>query len=142
VTLVSTGLQNPRGITIDPATQTLYWTDNFTDRIERAASDGSGRTTVLSNIPLDGIVYNPEDQFIYWADFVAPGQIERARGDGTQVQTVVSGLKNPRSVAVATVPEPTSTCTAFGMAIAALTVSRRHPVRARVLATAPISQFS
>jgi len=64
-------------LTLDPATDLMFWSDNLADKIERAKTDGSFRTLLLSYNNSDGIVFSAEAQRIYWADFVNPGKILR-----------------------------------------------------------------
>ena len=69
VTLHSSGLNNPYGLTIDYKTQTLYWTNTNHDRIERSSFTGNNRI-VLSQLASSfypfGITYY--NGTVYWSD--------------------------------------------------------------------------
>ena len=69
VTLHSSGLNYPYGLTIDYKTQTLYWTNTNYDRIERSSVTGTNRI-VLSQLASSfypyGITYY--NGTIYWSD--------------------------------------------------------------------------
>ena len=66
--LHSTGLALPYGITLDYATQTLYWIDNSLDNLESSNADGTNRrllTRVNIQCPY-GITFF--DGKLYWGD--------------------------------------------------------------------------
>ncbi|XP_055870134.1 low-density lipoprotein receptor-related protein 1-like isoform X4 [Biomphalaria glabrata] len=64
-----TGIQWPNGLVLDPATETLYWTDGYYDRIESTSTDGTRRKNILnftSNMHPYGIaLYNNK---LYWTE--------------------------------------------------------------------------
>jgi DNA-binding beta-propeller fold protein YncE len=122
-TLVSKNLVNPRGITVDVAAQKIYWTDNEADYIGEANTDGTEQTSLLTYNTSDGIVYDPQNSNIYWADFQTPGKIMDSLSDGSNVTPVVTGLVNPRYIAVV-VPEPTGLV--FAASCLALLLRRRR----------------
>ena len=64
--LVSTGLSNPYGITIDYDNQVLYWVDYSTRKLEKVNTDGSGRQSLANiNRPYHVTYYN---DILYWCD--------------------------------------------------------------------------
>ena len=48
--LVSSGLPSPVGITIDYASQVLYWVDYYSRKLEKANTDGTGRHVLVNGI--------------------------------------------------------------------------------------------
>ena len=98
VSIVSTSLGFPADITLDPLAQKLYWCDRNNDRIERANLDGSGRETVVETDQPYYLDLDPEGGKIYWGHF-SEGSIFRANlMDGSNVETIVSGLTTVRQV--------------------------------------------
>lgn len=92
--LHSTGLQWPNGLTLDLATQTLYWVDagNLYDRIESSGVDGSNRR-VLSTTH----VYHPFgiDIFrgvLYRTDWQARAVLTAPVTQPSSVGVVISNL--------------------------------------------------
>ena len=81
-----------------PTGDRMYWTDQATDKIQRANLDGSVVEDLVSGLG------NPEgiaihDDKIYWADS-ATDKIQRADLDGSVVEDLVSGLGNPKGIAI------------------------------------------
>ena len=46
--LITTGLQSPQGLALDPLSGYLYWADFGTDKIQRVPPDGSGEEDVIT----------------------------------------------------------------------------------------------
>ena len=42
------GLESPGGIAIDHASSTLFWTDNFADRVQSSDLDGGNVRTIVT----------------------------------------------------------------------------------------------
>ena len=66
--LHSTGLADPFALTLDYATQTLYWMDYSLDNLESSRADGSNRklvTRVNVQCPYGVAFFN---QKLYWGD--------------------------------------------------------------------------
>lgn len=66
--LHNTTLTAPSGLTVDYATQTIYWIDYTLDRLEMSNTNGSNRVllTVVNIVqPFDITVYQ---QSLYWSD--------------------------------------------------------------------------
>ena len=133
VDLVTTGLDNPVNVQLDPINGKMYWVDfgnssvSNSGRIERANLDGSNRQTLISNLPLpEDIALDVLAGQMYWTDGIAD-QILRANLDGTNVQVAVSGngIDFPFSLALdVAVPEPTGAMIA--LLSGALIVRRRR----------------
>ena len=65
-TLISTGLSNTFGLTLDYNSQTLYWADYSTNRIESSNVNGLNRRTVVSARDPWGITFY--SGVLYWTD--------------------------------------------------------------------------
>ena len=90
--LHNTGLVWPNGLTIDYATQTLYWVDAQLDRIETSTASGTGRR-ILSTTN----IYHPFgiDVFqgtLYWTDWQARAVLKASVSQPTSVQYVIYNL--------------------------------------------------
>ncbi len=98
ISIVGTGLGFPADITLDPVAQKLYWCDRNNDRIERSNLDGSGRETVVETDQPYYLDLDTAGGKVYWGHF-SQGSIFRANlADGSNVETVVSGLTTVRQV--------------------------------------------
>ena len=91
---------NPQGIAVGDSS--IYWTDRRTDKIQRAALDGSHVedlvTAGLANP--QGIVLDAAGGKLYWTDW-GTDKIQRANLDGSEVEDVVSsGLVDPWGIAL------------------------------------------
>ena len=65
--LHNTGLSSPEGITIDYASQTVYWTDYRSGVIEYSNTDGTNRRQLQSNLLFpQGITVH--GSLVYWTD--------------------------------------------------------------------------
>ena len=106
VTLISTGLDRPDGITIDPVGGKIYWAEQG-GSIQRANLDGSGVELLIqakNDVPRD-VALNTTEGKLYW---VLPtiGLIQRADLDGTNVETVVSVPGSTEYIALLRMPSP------------------------------------
>ena len=63
------GLSAPYGLTLDYHTQTLYWTDYSSNRIEMSNADGSNRRTVTTSLVNDAYSITFFNGRLYWTDF-------------------------------------------------------------------------
>ena len=64
--LISTGLSNTFGLTLDYNSQTLYWADYSANRIESSNVNGLNRRTVVSARDPWGITFY--SGVLYWTD--------------------------------------------------------------------------
>uniref|UniRef100_A0A8B9RNB7 Low density lipoprotein receptor-related protein 1Bb n=1 Tax=Astyanax mexicanus TaxID=7994 RepID=A0A8B9RNB7_ASTMX len=95
VTLVSSGIAWPNGISIDYEENRLYWCDARTDKIERINLEtGESREIVLSAANVDLFSVAVFGAYIYWSDRAhANGSIRRGlKSDATEAVTMRSGL--------------------------------------------------
>ena len=106
--LVTTGLSLPGGIALDMAGGKMYWADwGFPTGIYRANLDGSNFEAVVPglNNPPWGIALDTESSKMYWTMSSIggdDGEIRHADLDGSNVQTLVTGLYWPRHITVDT----------------------------------------
>ena len=70
--LHTTNLQTPYALTIDYATQTLYWADYALNKLESSNTDGSNRRLLTTNIR-DPYAITFFDGKLYWSDFSYDG---------------------------------------------------------------------
>lgn len=92
--LVSTGLEDPTSIIVDPVHGIMFWTDiGSIPKIETAWMDGTKRRIIVSDaisqptgLALDYSMYHT----IYWVD-TKLNKIEMMREDGTRRRLVASG---------------------------------------------------
>ena len=94
-TLHNTGLSYPSGLTLDYATQTLFWIDQTLDRLERSSADGSNRvlmTTLNIQAPY-GITYFGGK--LYWTDYSRDQILSTFVSSPASVSTVVSTSGDP-----------------------------------------------
>uniref|UniRef100_A0A3B4AED0 Uncharacterized protein n=1 Tax=Periophthalmus magnuspinnatus TaxID=409849 RepID=A0A3B4AED0_9GOBI len=99
-TLVSSDLQSPEGLALDPVSRLLFWTDSGLDLVEVSRLDGSQRR-VLFNTDLENpraIVTDPVYGRIFWSDWNRDGpKIEMSNMDGSDRVVLVQedlGLPN------------------------------------------------
>ena len=65
-----TNLVGPSGLTLDYATQILYWTDQREGRIESSAVDGSNRSTVRSQGVYQPFGISVYESTLYFTDLL------------------------------------------------------------------------
>ncbi|XP_028847177.1 LOW QUALITY PROTEIN: low-density lipoprotein receptor-related protein 1B-like [Denticeps clupeoides] len=95
VTLVTSGIAWPNGISIDYEENRLYWCDARTDKIERINLEtGESREIVLSATNADLFSVAVFGTYVYWSDRAhANGSIRRgSKSDTTDAVTLRSGL--------------------------------------------------
>jgi hypothetical protein len=111
VLTLATDLPQPSGVAVHAASNTFYWSDLERNAIFRRALDGSGPIQeILGGMPfiasIHSIDIDPREQKLYFGfvnpliDSLFPGSIARINLDGTDLETVVSGLTEPRGIAV------------------------------------------
>lgn len=102
--LASKSVYRPTRFVADTVQNWLYWinspssfqSDNSA-AIQRARFDGTGVQNVVPAAKLDGpydLAIDMVNQKLYWTD-TGDGVIRRANADGTNVETIVSGLSAP-----------------------------------------------
>jgi low-density lipoprotein receptor class B len=103
-TLVS-GRETLRALTLDLTHGKMYWGEKQDSvfKIMRANLDGSGTHELLSGYGASGIAVDPSAGWLYWVGGLggAVGEhVRRARLDGSNVTTLVSGLVKARDIAL------------------------------------------
>jgi hypothetical protein len=100
-------------LALDPVEGKLYWSiPEGDERIMRMNIDGTGLEVVLEEdggFSAAGIALDVGSRKIYWTD-PEGGVIRRANLDGSEIETLVMGLDDPRGIALslAPVPEPST----------------------------------
>jgi hypothetical protein len=105
-TLISNGLDNARGLSLDVASGKMYWSDISTNKIQRSNLDGTNVEDLVTGF--DGaydLSLDLDNQKIYWGDAAVDG-IYSSHFDGSNVSKILSTNDAPYSIAV--IPEPTS----------------------------------
>ena len=92
--LHNTNLVWPNGLTIDYATEILYWLDGSLDRLECSKTDGSGRTLLSTNH-----IYHPfsitfYDGDLFWSDWQIDAILTTSLSDPSNVLTVIGNLSS------------------------------------------------
>jgi sugar lactone lactonase YvrE len=94
----------PVAIAIDVGGGRLYWAEMATGAIRSAKLDGTDARAVVEKLDAPvAIALDPADRRIYWAtDGNFPRRIQRARLDGSEVETLVVGedLNRPGAIAL------------------------------------------
>ena len=106
--VISSGLGEPYGITIDYGSQRIYWADNNEDRIEFSYYDGTGRTVLVGAAQgvVDPFGLTIYQDLLYWTDWQYNGVYGTHKvhgtnpiGNFTDVVQVYSGLLvNPNGI--------------------------------------------
>ena len=126
-----TGLVTPWDLALDVSGGKIYWTDEgsgflgrATGKIQRSDLDGSGVEILVTGLSAPfGLALYVSGGKIYWTDRDT-GKIRRSDLDGSGVETlVISGLPNPRGIALGLVPVEAVTGT--DLAVGA-SISRRN----------------
>lgn len=101
--IVQSNLISPAGLALDWITDKIYFTDQDTNRIEVATTDGRLRTILIWQAldkPRD-IVVNPIEGLMFWSDWGKNPKIEVAAMDGTNRTVLISThLYFPNGLAV------------------------------------------
>jgi len=89
--LVTNGLDQPRGISVDPIGGKVYWTDEDLNDVLRANLDGSNVETLIDAGPDEplGLAVDPFAGKMYWTELAAQ-RIRRANIDGTDMLDVLN----------------------------------------------------
>jgi low density lipoprotein receptor-related protein 5/6 len=110
---VAVDLPSPEGVEIDAASGMVYWSDTEKNAILRGPLDAATAVqTVLADVPtvanVHDVAIDPQAKKVYFGyvnpliDSMFPGAIGRVNFDGSELETVVSGLSEPWGVALDT----------------------------------------
>ena len=92
VVLHNTTLVWPNGLTIDYATQTLYWADAYLDRIESSGTDGKQRQLLITIFILHPFGIQFSQGYIYWTDWQLKAVLKANVSQTNLIETVISNL--------------------------------------------------
>ncbi|EDO28670.1 predicted protein, partial [Nematostella vectensis] len=101
-TVVSSGLEQPAGIAVDPISGRIFWTDGgYSPKVMSSALDGTDPRSLVTSelISPAGLAIDHTSDVLYWAD-TRTGRIDAIGLDGNGRRTVWSGLMQPYSLAV------------------------------------------
>jgi len=99
LTLASTNLQWPNGITIDYVTNTIYWTDAKFHVIERIDIYGNGRKSILSRGLPHPFGISVFEDFVYWTDWKTRSLTRANKFTGSNVKSISNNFRQPMSIA-------------------------------------------
>ncbi|KAJ7987342.1 hypothetical protein DPEC_G00325490 [Dallia pectoralis] len=92
ISVITSDLESPEGISIDPLSRNVFWTDSMKDRIEVASLDGTQRRVLIDTDLVNprAIIVDPVNGIMFWTDWnrEAP-KIETASMDGTNRKVLV-----------------------------------------------------
>ena len=99
-TILTEDLAWPNGLTIDQATNRLFWADAKLDKIESSDLTGGNRQLITSSLsdihPYGLTVYHG---MLYWTDWSTKSISRFNLSSGTK-EEIVSGLKKPMDIHV------------------------------------------
>ena len=100
--LVTTGLAFPNSLDLDPPHDSLYWGDQTLHHIGRADLDGSNTEVILSTLLHWGVTVDSLNGKLIWSTAISgpDGNIMRSNLDGSDVETVVTGVGKPADIAI------------------------------------------
>ncbi|XP_048587664.1 low-density lipoprotein receptor-related protein 8 isoform X2 [Nematostella vectensis] len=104
MTLISSGLDKPSAVVLDPTEGFIYWTDwGDPAKIERASMDGTARKVLISGEHLErpaGLAIDYSTRRLYWIDSKLD-VIKHCNLNGTEVRVVINtGIDNPTAITV------------------------------------------
>ena len=87
MTLISDGLLQPFGITVDYEELRIYWCDSGNNFIEHASLDGGGRTVLIQDTSgLDGVFsLTVASSVVFWTDTVTRAVYSAHKIDGNSI---------------------------------------------------------
>ena len=93
-TIVDTDLRVPSGLTLDYATQTLYWVDAGMDKIEKSNVDGSMRMILptLATAVQHPFAITFFEGYLYWSDWTLNAILKAPVTDTTNSTYFYPGL--------------------------------------------------
>ncbi len=110
VTSIVDQLPGPTALAIDRIGGHVIWSDREARTISIARYDGSIAKTILpfqeSIVDIAGVAFDPWQHKVYFSyvnpliDSLTPGSIARMNLDGSELETVISGLVSPQGIAV------------------------------------------
>lgn len=86
--IIATNLQTPYALTIDYATQTLYWADYTLNKLESSNTDGSNRRLLTTNIR-DPYAITFFAGILYWTDWSYNGIYSTLTGSPSSVTSLL-----------------------------------------------------
>lgn len=95
-------VRQPRGLKLDLAGGKIYWAesgDRSSNVVRRANLDGSGVEIIATGFRPRWVDLDVANGLIYWTD-IAAGEIIRSNLDGSDRQTILSGLAGPKAIAL------------------------------------------
>ncbi|MDA0813372.1 MAG: hypothetical protein O3C21_13415, partial [Verrucomicrobia bacterium] len=93
VTEIATDQDFPADITVDPSAAKIYWCERDGNVIWRANYDGSNPETVGETVAPYFLTLDVAGGKLYWGDFSAGNIVRVNLADGSQRETIVSGIK-------------------------------------------------
>ena len=90
--VVSTGIDNPKSVAVDPVSGLIFWSDvGGMARIERAGLDGERRAVIVSDYVLrpQALCVDSVQEKIYWLDSRLDS-LSSCKYDGTSHVTLIS----------------------------------------------------
>lgn len=89
--IIDTDLVWPNGLTMDHATQVLYWTDNGRRRIESSNVDGSNRRTISNQRIYQPFGISVYRSMLYFTDFISGVNTLNISGESVS-KTILNSL--------------------------------------------------
>lgn len=99
MTLHYTNLNTPYALTIDYATQTLYWADYTLNKLESSRTDGSNRRLLNSNLR-DPYAMTFFAGTLYWTDFNYDAILSTLSNSPTSITSLLYLGVNPYGIQV------------------------------------------
>ncbi len=102
VETVSSSVNRPMYISLDRANNQLYATAFGSGDIVRMNFDGSALTTIMNGVDngIIGSAIDLKNGKVYWSGGISNDWIRRANLDGSNVETILTGLSAPQDIAV------------------------------------------
>ena len=97
--LHTTNLQTPYALTIDYATQTLYWADYALNKLESSNTDGSNRRLLTTNIR-DPYFMTFFEGTLYWGDLSYNGIYSALSSSPSSVTSLLYIASDPYGIQV------------------------------------------
>ena len=101
LTIVSSNLKWPNGLTVDFGSRSIYWTDSFLDKIESSDYQGNGRRLVSKILGTHafGLVLYGSD--LFWSNWAVNNNIRRVnKNSGQAIQSYSIKGKQPIGITI------------------------------------------